>query len=98
MEVLNEGELADAIRILLKRSLTDPNFRTRILVDGNGEVETLTGKSLPAGVTLRFVDNHGKSNKTLSLPDPLPEADQLSESDLEQVAGGCCLVSCVQSE
>src|SRR4051812_10436406 len=79
-------ELDRAIREVIKRSMVDPEFRAKALADGNAAISAVAGRS--AGFNITFIDNCGKSVKTIVLPDPVVEVDNLREEDLEQVAGG----------
>lgn len=86
---MTEQELQTAVREVIKRSLLDSAFRTKALADGGAAIAAVSSKALPAGISLTFIENRGKQKKTVVLPDPVAEPDQLSEADLEQVAGGC---------
>ena len=88
MSVLNEIELASAIREVLKRSVTDPAFRKLAQQDGAAAILAASGKTVPSGTTFTFVSNAEKATKQVMLPDPVADADSLSEEELEQVAGG----------
>jgi len=91
-----EGKKAmnDAVR----RSATDPAFRKLLLSDVNKAVEQIAGKPVPPGYKIRVVEK-GATDMTLVLPDPVKVGDELSDKELEQVAGGgrcvgTCVVSC----
>jgi hypothetical protein len=88
MSYMNEQELDRAIREATKRAVVDSDFRKKAITDGNGALAAVSQKALPPGVSFHFVDNYGKTSKTIVLPDPIVEAEQLSEADLESVAGG----------
>ena len=99
MVELKETEVGAAIREVLKRSVADPDFRKLAEKDGAAAISKASGKSLPAGTTVSFVSNSGKVAKSVVLPDPVSDADSLSEEELEQVAGGmaCGASSCATS-
>jgi len=81
---------------VIKRSMEDPEFRALALHDAHAAIAKVTPKILPPGFTVRFVDNAGAS-RTFVLPDPAPIEGALSDTELEQVAGGLfdrCNVSC----
>ena len=91
-----EGKKAmnDAVR----RSATDPAFRKLLLTDVNKAVEQIAGKPVPHGYKIRVVEKGG-TDMTLVLPDPVKGGGELSDKELEQVAGGgrcvgTCVVSC----
>jgi hypothetical protein len=71
---------------VLHKSSVDPAFRALALKDGSKAVEQVLGFPLPDGLKIRFVENDG-AWMTLGLP-PARTADELSDRDLEAVAGG----------
>ena len=94
MSQINEQELSAAIREVLKRAVADPGFRQLAVRDGKAAIAKVTNKSLPEGLAIQFVDNHGKSTKTIVMPDPVANPEQLTEEELEAVAGGCTVSTC----
>ena len=93
MPKYNEQDLGAAIREVLKRSVVDPDFRQLAVKNGDAAI-TKVNSALAGAIDVQFIDNFGKSHKTIVLPDPVSGADQLSEEELEQVAGGCGASSC----
>lgn len=82
----------------VRRSATDPAFRKTLLTNVNKAVEEVAGKPLPPGYKIRVVEK-GDADMTLVLPDPVKGGGELSDKELEQVAGGgrcvgTCVVSC----
>ena len=71
---------------VLAKAGSDPTFRALALRDGTAAVEQVMGTTLPDGVKIRFVENDG-AWLTLGLP-PARTSDELSDRDLEAVAGG----------
>ena len=59
----------------------------------NTELEPATGKDIPEGFTLRCVENKG-ADLTVVLPDSIDADAELSDIELEQVAGGKRGISC----
>ena len=90
---MSNKEFQSAIREVLKRSAADPTFRQLALSNPQAAIAKV-GQQIPAGTTVRFVDNHGKSDKVYVLPDPVAAADSLTEEELERVAGGDCQGTC----
>ena len=91
MSELTGQELDRVLREVIKRTLTDTDFRAKALADGTAAVALVAGKSLPSDQKFKFVDNSNSSVHTVVLPDPIPEVDQLLDEDLEQVAGGSAI-------
>jgi len=94
MSQMNNQEVNAAIREVLKRAVADPNFRQLAARDGKAAIAKVTSKPLPQGLTIQFVDNHGKTAKTVVIPDPVSHPEQLTEEELEAVAGGCGASNC----
>jgi len=94
MSQINDQELNAAIREVLKRAVADPNFRQLAVRDGKAAIAKVTDKTLASGFSIQFVDNYGKSNKTVVIPDPVSHPEQLTEEELEAVAGGCGASNC----
>jgi 5'-3' exonuclease len=90
-EATSGGEgRAEWERRLINRSLEDEEFRRRLLDDPKGTLEQELGSRLPEGVEVRVVE---ESTDTIYLVLPSATAlddqgDELSEEELEAVAGG----------
>ncbi len=75
----------EAFQQLLARSATDLTFRKQLLENPRTAIEQFTGR--PAGeANVTFVEN--KADATIVLPEFVGPAAELSESELETVAGG----------
>ena len=76
-------------RRLVERSLEDESFRQRLLADPKGAVEEELGTRMPEGVEVRAVEETADTIY-LVLPSvsPLGEEGELSDRDLEALAGG----------
>lgn len=74
---------------LLARSATDAAFRQKLLTDPRAAVEEFTGRPVSEGFNVRFVEN--KADATIVLPDAIDPAAELSDQELEAVAGGSTL-------
>lgn len=70
---------------ILARSATDSEFRQKLLTDPRAALAEF-GKDVPEGMDIRFVENHGHA--TVVLPDAIDPEAELSEDDLDTVAGG----------
>jgi hypothetical protein len=76
-------------RRLVERSLEDESFRQRLLENPKAAVEQELGTQLPEGAQVRVVEESADTIY-LVLPgtSPLAQGDELSERELEAVAGG----------
>jgi hypothetical protein len=84
------GSRAEIERTLVQRSIEDEDFRQRLLDDPKGTLEQELGDRLPEGVEVRAVQ---ESADTIYLVLPstsaaLGEGGEISDRDLEEVAGG----------
>jgi hypothetical protein len=92
----------DVINAIARRAQTDLEFRALCFQDAEAAIAKFDPTPLPAWMRVRFVDNAGAA-RTFVLPDPPTGDGELSDSELEQVAGGggranpcggSCAVSC----
>ncbi|MCM2255471.1 MAG: hypothetical protein NDJ94_07340 [Vicinamibacteria bacterium] len=91
----------EKLRELAKRAQTDMEFRKLALADPVAAIAKIDPTPLPKWFKVRFVDNAG-ATLTVVLPDPPSQSSELSDAELEQVAGGgdanrcggSCVVSC----
>jgi hypothetical protein len=56
-EILTEDELRRAVQRIFKLSQTDPKFRTLCLSNPNEAIHWITGKAVPGGIKLQFLDS-----------------------------------------
>jgi len=56
-EVLTEEELKEALKSLFKRSQTNMEFRKLCLSDPAEAIHRITGKALPEGFKLKFLES-----------------------------------------
>jgi hypothetical protein len=87
MHEWNEQAQADAETKVFRKAATDPEFRALAIRDGRAAVEQATGKKVPEGFVIRFVDPAG-AHMTVVLPDAEYEEKELAEHELMAVAGG----------
>ena len=83
------GSRVEWERSLIQRSLEDEEFRQRLLDDPKGTMEHELGSRLPESVEVRVVEESADTiYLVLPSASPLGEGVELSDQDLEQVAGG----------
>jgi hypothetical protein len=63
-EILTEEELKRAVQKIFKLSQTDPAFRTLCLSDPNEAIHRITGKAVPGGIKVQFLDSAGEADAT----------------------------------
>jgi hypothetical protein len=80
-------ELSRAVEEALRRASVDADYKKLALSDGAAALARINPKPLPAGLILKFVDNSGPL-KTIPLPAPTFYTEEISEAELEAVAGG----------
>ena len=74
----------DRMKEVLTRSTTDAAFRQQLVTDPRAALSAHFGKEIPESFKIRFVD--AKGTPTVVLPEV--STGELSEADLEAVAGG----------
>jgi len=81
-----EEEVQKVVAEIGKKAAADPAFRKLCLENPAEAVKKVSGKDLPQGLRVRFVENAG-AHMTFVLPDPAGPGE-LGEADLDRVAGG----------
>jgi hypothetical protein len=81
----NKEKLAEAIAEVSRRAAVDLEFRALALKDAAAALAKVTTKSIDT--VIRFIDNSGPT-KFVILPDPTPALEELSDLEMELVAGG----------
>ena len=90
---LTSQEAEQAVETIIKRAQTDSEFRQLCLDSPNTAAQKATGKDIPEGFTLRFVENQG-ADMTVVLPDLVDANAELADAELEAVAGGKAASPC----
>lgn len=72
---------------ILQRATTDRVFRQRLLTEPADAIRDAFGVRLPPNYRIRFIERSRDVDALIVLPD-LKEDDELSDEELEDVAGG----------
>jgi len=72
---------------LVEKCWKDPEFKKQILADPKGMLERHIGKQLPGDLKI-FIHEENAETLHFSLPPAPTNATELSDEDLEKVAGG----------
>jgi hypothetical protein len=76
---------------LIVKAWRDPEFRRNIIKDPKGMLEAQLGGKLPAQMTI-YVHEENEDVLHLSIPMPPSNISELSDQDLEKIAGGTDLI------
>ena len=82
-------EIVDAA---LTRSAIDADFRNLLLTDPRAAAAQVTTAPVPSNIKIAFIEKPENIDVLYVLPDFIPGADELSEEELEAVAGGAAQV------
>lgn len=82
------GEESRIFRPVLERAASDADFRQRAVRDPRAAIREVSGSDLPGHVNIQFYDQPSDVDAVLVLPPLVEEAGELSEAELEAVAGG----------
>jgi hypothetical protein len=86
-------EQQQVLRAVLQRSTVDRAFRRKLLTDPRTAIEQAFGVRIPDQYRIRFVERDADVDALIVLPDFSADGtdscdDELSDSELEHVAGG----------
>jgi Nitrile hydratase, alpha chain len=73
---------------VIDRATRDSAFRQELLQNPKETVERELGVSIPAGIELRVVEETSSTLYLVLPPQPMAAGQELSDRELEQVAGG----------
>lgn len=79
--------MGDTQAALSRKALSDADFRHRLLKDPRGVLTEFLGRELPPGVQIQVHQDTAKSMH-LILPPSLPATSDLTDEELERIAGG----------
>ena len=74
------------LQAVLDRSATDKAFRQALIADPHKTLSEFTGETVPSEYNIAFIEN--VADVTVVLPNAIDEASELSEAELQAVAGG----------
>jgi hypothetical protein len=76
------------MQAILKRASTDMTFRAGLLTDPRAAITKAFGMTIPPDFRIKFVERGPDLDALVVLPDVKSKDEELSEDDLEHVAGG----------
>jgi len=82
-----QEEIQATVQKVTVKAGSDAAFRKLALSDINSAVKEVSGKEIPAGFRINVIDGAGY-HANIVLPEAKSSADELSETELESVAGG----------
>lgn len=81
------GSRSQLLNDILGRAATDPTFRTWLLTEPVAAIHASFGVQVPEGYRIKFIERGSDVDALVVLPD-LETNGELSEEELEEVAGG----------
>jgi hypothetical protein len=88
-------EAKKALDTIRKKALTDESFFKLCLKDPKKAVKEIAGKDVPNNFKIKFIENKA-DEMIVVLPTPVKKNAQLSDDELEKVAGGGLLTGNVR--
>ncbi|MBP1989988.1 hypothetical protein [Paenibacillus eucommiae] len=82
-----EEQVKETATLVIEKASSDDAFRSLCLTDIYAAVKEATGKEVPQDFKINVVDGKGY-HANIVLPEAKASADELSETELESVAGG----------
>lgn len=77
-----------ALEAVLQRATVDLDFRQQLLTTPRQAIEEAYGVSIPSNFRVKFIERDRDVDALIVLPDVSRNGDELSDEDLEDVAGG----------
>ena len=87
-----QEEMEKSYQELVQKAITDEAFRKELVADPNTTISKATGKEIPADYKIRIIEEDPSYQATFLLP-PMT-GEELSEEDLQSMAGGVCQGHC----
>lgn len=83
---MNEETQRAYLNTILKKTVTDAEFRAKALSDPAAAIKEATGQDLPAGIKVKFVE---KLEEVVIVLPPASGSEEITDDAvLEKVAGG----------
>ncbi len=73
-----------------RTAVTDEEFREELLREPNSAIAKLAGEELPENYKVKVIENDPQYAATFVLPPMV--SDELSDEELDKVAGGFCII------
>lgn len=93
MYMWSNEEVKEVLVKIQDKASKDPEFRKRVLDNPSGVIAEISGKEIPEGFNVKFIENSPGVNQTIVLPEMIKE--ELTDEELDQVAGGRCRDKCL---
>ena len=89
-----QEEMDKAYGLIYQKSMRNADFRKLALENPNEAINQVIGKDVPEGFRLKVIEGDPNADLTVVLPDF--RGDELSDDELENVAGGgfCAAEAC----
>jgi hypothetical protein len=81
-------DTTNAFQAVIARATTDRAFRERLLSNPQATMREVPGVYVPPSLRIRFIEKDEDLDVLIVLPDLVPEDGELSDEELEQIAGG----------
>lgn len=89
---MSNDETRRALAELSARAATDAFFRARLVADPHATARSV-GVELPAALRVAFAERPAGVDHWIHLPDAAGASPELSDEELQGVAGGCVCLS-----
>jgi len=81
----SQEKVQETVKQIQKKAASDASFRASLIANPNSSIEEIAGIQIPAGFRVNVADAN-EADLTIALPKM--QNNELSDSDLEAVAGG----------
>lgn len=87
-------EEQEVVNMIIKKATEDEGFRKSLLANPKKAIKDEFDVELPKKLSVKFVEKEKNVDAMYVLPDLIDSDLEISEEELEAVAGGCCWDSC----